>query len=128
MYPGSGAGASAAGGLSRGTASPPGPRGSEGRRQRLPEGPGQGGGRTSSEVPPLASLARRKMSATNSLALAMAGEGSGVPEGQAGAASGQRLGRTGSNSGLWGPGGLGGAGGEVVWSYRIWQKLLSPGT
>lgn len=68
-------------------------------------------GRASSEVPPLASLALRKMSATNSLALAMAGEGSGTPEGRVGATSGQRLGRARGTSGLWGPGELGGAGG-----------------
>lgn len=79
-------------------------------------------------MPPLASLALRKMSATNSLALAMAGEGSGVPEHRAGAASGLRLGKVEGTSGLGGPGGLGGAEGEAVWSYRIWQKLLSPAT
>lgn len=71
----------------------------------------QEGGRASSEVPPLASLALRKMSATNSLALAMAGEGSGTTEGWDGATSGQRMGSAGGTSRLWGPGGLGGAGG-----------------
>lgn len=116
---------SAAGGLALGTTSPLGAGGSKDGRQRLFEGPKPEGSRASSKTLPLASLALRKMSATNSLALAMAGEGSGAPEGWAGATSTPRLGKAGA-SGLQGPGELGGAGGKAVWSYRIWQKLLSP--
>lgn len=117
---------SAAGGLSLGTTSPLGACGSKDGRQRLLEGPKLEGSRVSSKGLPLASLALRKMSATNSLALAMAGEGSGAPEGWAGTTSTPRLGKAGAASGLQGPGELGGAGGKAVWSYRIWQKLLSP--
>lgn len=79
MYPGSGGGAPLLQGCP-GHCLPTWAKGLRGpRRQRLPEALGRGWP-DFLRGPTLASLARRKMSATNSLALAMAGEIE-VPEG-----------------------------------------------